>query len=686
MSTGATAEQEQDTVADFGGWKATGRKTVGTDSELVEVENPDGHKQTAIVYDKAWRDHDRLTTDVELVQSFMEFPMVEGVSCLTRAPSGQGVFQYDTGSVLALIEVLRAYRDQRKVVGLRAAVDVMKGVGLMLQEASENGPMQGIYSHGGLTPWRIMLDAEGTIQLIGYGLPQMDMVALRDDEGARVRDDAFRYCPPERLTSGYEDISTDVYGLVLIAYELATGKSLIDGRAEDMKRTVIMGEAHGLLIGDRSLPSSLKDAMVHALAFDPIGRYEQPWEFVQAITAAEGQIQVSGESLREVMNQVRQTTRRGKALMDVGTAGGPRRSMADGERQTRMRSALEARPIRAPSVGAPVARPGAPARPGGAAAVEGGGRWGRADRASRGASAEDEATPTNSGESRWGRASRGGDDAGGDDALSRRSRLRRGAEDATPSPAPAASAPADEGPRARLRRSASEEPAAPAASAPTPAAAPDESPRARLRRSASEEPAAPAASPPAPAAAPSAEEGGVRSRLRRSSAEEPAAPAASPATPSPTAPPAAAAPAEEGGVRSRLRRSSAEEPAAPAAAPAAPSPTVPPAPAPPAEEGGLRSRLRRSAPDEAPPTEAPAPSPSPPPAEEGGLRSRLRRSAPDEAASTEAPAPSPAPPPAEEGGLRSRLRRSTSDEAAPPAAPTTDGEAPLRTRRRLTDE
>ncbi|MFT7522134.1 MAG: hypothetical protein ACI9MC_004286, partial [Kiritimatiellia bacterium] len=390
MTVGTLTKAEEQIGPDFGGWTPTGRKTVGSDSELVEVQNPQDEIQTAIVYDKRWATNPHLTTDVELVQTFMEFPMVLGLSCLTSAQIGKGVFQYDTGSVLALHEVMRAYRDNRKIIGMKAAVELCQAIGEMLQEASENGPMHGIYSSGGLTPLRIMLDATGQVQIVGYGLPQMDMVAARDDEKMKVRDDSYRYCPPERLTSGYEDISSDLYGITLIAYEMITGESLLEGRGAELKRKVIMGEAQGQLMSDpKNLPAPLHAAFVKALAFDPIGRFEHPWEFTQAVTAADEQFELTGQTLAEIMEEVRTTTRRGKALSAGGSSAGARPG-ATGGRATRTRSATDARPVRGP-VG-PKGRRGQAGKDA-KKSVEGGGRWGSVARSKDESDSESEDTP-----------------------------------------------------------------------------------------------------------------------------------------------------------------------------------------------------------------------------------------------------------------------------------------------------
>lgn len=360
---------------DFGGWVPSGRKTVAPDSELIELENPDGDVQHAIVFPEQWHHHERLTTDVQLVETFMAFPMVEGLSCLSRAPTGSGIFQYDTGHVVPLGEVIRHYRDRRKKVGVGPTIELLRACGSMLAEAAQNGPMHGIYSHNGLTPWRVVLGPDGTPQIIGYGLPQMDIVAMREDADAPVREVSFHYCPPERLTSGYEDISSDIYALALMAFELITGEPLLKGKPSELKGSVALGEGLGLMKKAKDVPKALRDILVRAMAFDPIGRYDSAEEFVEAIAALPASL--SKGSLAEVAEEVWKGTKRGAVLARSGAkaAGG-------GARTTRLKSASEAKPVR----GAPRGR--APAKPDSNITSEG--RWGKVAREEE----EEEETPT----------------------------------------------------------------------------------------------------------------------------------------------------------------------------------------------------------------------------------------------------------------------------------------------------
>ena len=53
---------------------------------------------------------------------------------MTRAVIGKGIFQFDTGSVMVLYDILRAMRDKRKPLGIRAGIELCIHIGNALQE------------------------------------------------------------------------------------------------------------------------------------------------------------------------------------------------------------------------------------------------------------------------------------------------------------------------------------------------------------------------------------------------------------------------------------------------------------------------------------------------------------------------------------------------------------------------
>ena len=53
------------------------------------------------------------------------------------------------------------YADLGQPVGIRAGLELLVSVGEILSEAADIGESQAVYSHGGLTPWRIILKGDG---------------------------------------------------------------------------------------------------------------------------------------------------------------------------------------------------------------------------------------------------------------------------------------------------------------------------------------------------------------------------------------------------------------------------------------------------------------------------------------------------------------------------------------------
>jgi hypothetical protein len=481
-------------IEQLGDHTPTGRRISGPSADIVEVDSPSGDRRVALVFNDRFRDHTVLTTDVDMVRSFMEFPMVPGVSDLAWHEPGSGVFIYDTGEVWSLFEVIRAIRDSRRSVSyVRAGLELCYAAALMLQEASENGPMQGIYSHGGLTPWRLALDPWGGVQVLGYGLHQIELTIYREDKTKiALREDSVRYCPPERLTSGHEDVLTDLYSVVLIAWELITGKPLLEGRTEELLKAVEFGDAQQKMMEQKGIvPADIHTAFVHSLAFDPGGRFADGHEFAAAMAGVLDGNEAQGPGLAALLEQILPTLRRGKRITTAGSRKGPSAT--------------------APS---------------------------RASRKKTPRTAQTEQTAAPKAESRWGKVE------DGEGATARRSRRTESAQ-----------APATAG-RTRRRGAGSEDGEKPTRGRATTRAA-SESPTPRRRRRKADAPAEGAVEAvPAAEATPAADAPKPRRRSSRAKKADAAAePAATPAAdaPKPRRSRAAAAPAEEAAPAPRRR-------------------------------------------------------------------------------------------------------------------------------------
>src|SRR5690606_5872236 len=109
------------------------------------------------------------------------------------------------------------------------------------------GPIQGVYSHGDLNPSRLLVKEDGDVQIIGYGLPNPELLAWTSGGKVEPHTESLLYSPPERLQSSPEDITSDLYGLACIAVELITQRPLFSGSVEELRKAHLNGAGPGLV-------------------------------------------------------------------------------------------------------------------------------------------------------------------------------------------------------------------------------------------------------------------------------------------------------------------------------------------------------------------------------------------------------------------------------------------------------
>ena len=103
-------------------------------------------------------------------------------------------------------------------------------------------------------PWRMLLSKDGQVKIIGYAIPQIEMLVFRDDQSDAARG-SFRYAPPERINPGeVEDDTSDLFSLVLVAFELITMQPMYDGTVSEIQEMaqradVAMRLSSGLMDG-----------------------------------------------------------------------------------------------------------------------------------------------------------------------------------------------------------------------------------------------------------------------------------------------------------------------------------------------------------------------------------------------------------------------------------------------------
>ena len=298
----------------------TGRVMIGPASDLVELEDADGVKYTAIVFHPQWREHPAITDALGVIEGFLRSPMVTGLVEMTERDVEQARFVYPTGSVWSVAELIRMVSDRGERGGIRAGLELMYTAGQILVEGAEAGAPRGVYSHGGLSPRRVMVRADGQVMVIGYGLPQVEILQFHATPSQVPREDSFRYCPPERMEARPEDLSSDLFGVCLIAFELMTGKPVYDGLVKDIRQQAARGEGSRRLFRFKDvLPEPVRNVLTKVLRPNPEARYIDGEEFLSDVHTLLSDREVPGPSLMALMAELQSEQRRVGESVQAGS-------------------------------------------------------------------------------------------------------------------------------------------------------------------------------------------------------------------------------------------------------------------------------------------------------------------------------------------------------------------------------
>lgn len=275
--------------------KPTGRTFYGPTGTLMEMVS-ERKLYMAISFDREQRSHPALETALEALP-FMRAPQIKGIAPLVEHDSKRGLYVYETGGVWPLVDVNRLAKKHGKLPSPRAALEFMRDGATMLEAAYNTGALT---NHQGLSPWRAMLSETGELTIIGYGLPQIDV--LPDFEG-KPDVDSFRYAPPERIEREEEDLTSDILSLGLLGFEFLMGQPLYDGDTEEVRHQAsrALGRERLYFYKDR-LQWDITEALDRAFARYPDSRHRNTDDFRRAmIEIVDMPANASGEPLSDFM-------------------------------------------------------------------------------------------------------------------------------------------------------------------------------------------------------------------------------------------------------------------------------------------------------------------------------------------------------------------------------------------------
>jgi serine/threonine protein kinase len=126
----------------------------------------------------------------------------------------------------------------------------LMGIAVPVADAVSAAHRRGIV-HRDLKPRNIMLDAEGRVKVLDFGLAQSP-APLPDGEisdrttrsfGSRTISGTLAYMAPEQLQAEPTDPRTDVFALGVVLYEMATGRRPFEGKSAAGLITAILRDS-----------------------------------------------------------------------------------------------------------------------------------------------------------------------------------------------------------------------------------------------------------------------------------------------------------------------------------------------------------------------------------------------------------------------------------------------------------
>ncbi|MEC7983850.1 MAG: hypothetical protein VX278_01720 [Myxococcota bacterium] len=275
----------------------------GPASLLADVVDDDGKHKIALVFKEEYHDHPLLNDSIRGILPFLESPYIPGLADLIRHEEGKGTFVFNTGKCMSIAEMVRKMSDVGIQPGPRAGLELIEKASRILVEASDYTIQSyAVGSHGSLTPWRMLVRRNGSVLIIGYAIPQIEIKDFHRDETLVPREDSFRYCPPERISNSPEDVSSDLFALSLIAFEMMTTRPVYDGSVDEIRQKAVRGEAaRQLYYYQDVIPKPVRDFLGRALKPKRNNRFPSAAAFRAELDALMRRPDIGGMSLNEVI-------------------------------------------------------------------------------------------------------------------------------------------------------------------------------------------------------------------------------------------------------------------------------------------------------------------------------------------------------------------------------------------------
>jgi serine/threonine protein kinase len=175
-----------------------------------------------------------------------------------------------------------------------ATLHVMIDVCEALHEVHELGDRNGALGlvHRDLSPDNVIVSTSGAAKLIDFGAAR----ATARTPTPSIFVGKYRYAAPERIRRATEDRRSDIYSAGVILYECLTGRRPYDGPDAQIIKIVEAGRLYDPRDSLPSLPASVAEVVMRAMAVDAADRFATARQMRDALTRCLGEL---GASSRE---------------------------------------------------------------------------------------------------------------------------------------------------------------------------------------------------------------------------------------------------------------------------------------------------------------------------------------------------------------------------------------------------
>jgi serine/threonine-protein kinase len=153
-------------------------------------------------------------------------------------------------------------------------LDITRQVCAGLEHAAAKG-----VTHCSLEPAKIMVQWDGLVKILGYGISNMSLIAAESGKGLGP---LLSYCSPEQIRGEAVDPRSNLFTLGAILYEMAVGRKAFEGAdpVALVNQIELEMPAKPLSVNAKIHPL-LSELIMKALAKDPAERYQSSRELLE---------------------------------------------------------------------------------------------------------------------------------------------------------------------------------------------------------------------------------------------------------------------------------------------------------------------------------------------------------------------------------------------------------------------